>query len=90
VGNAIKSTILYLPLDTEAMILAAQLWAEARNKGKPFTDDRALDGDVILAAQAKSKNLSSNSAVIVVTSNKKHLSCFVDAREWQEITVETR
>jgi predicted nucleic acid-binding protein len=82
----LKSIILYLPLDTEAMVLASQLWAEARNKGKPFTHDRALDGDVILAAQAKSKNLSSHSDVIVVTNNKKHLSCFVDAREWQEIT----
>ncbi|MBC6433527.1 hypothetical protein FM036_45215 [Nostoc sp. HG1] len=45
---------------------------------------KALDGDVILASQSI---LVANYGheVIIATSNKKHLSIFIDAREWQEI-----
>jgi len=45
---------------------------------------KSLDGDVILAAQAKIEELNGNQ-VIVATTNVKHLSLFVDAREWQMI-----
>ena len=80
----LKSEIIYLPITTEVMLKAAELWAEARKKGKPTADNKALDGDVILASQAI---LVANYGheVIVATTNKKHLSLFVDAREWQEI-----
>lgn len=80
----LKSEIIYLPLTTEVMLKAAELWAFARKQGKPTTDNKALDGDVILASQAI---LVANYGhqVIVATTNKKHLSLFVDAREWREI-----
>jgi predicted nucleic acid-binding protein len=80
----LKSEIIYLPITTEVMLKAAELWASARKKGKPTADNKALDGDVILASQAiLVANLGHE--VIVATTNKKHLSLFVDAREWQEI-----
>jgi hypothetical protein len=47
-------------------------------------DDKALDGDVILAAQAMSVKINVRE-VIVATSNLKHLSLFVDASFWQDI-----
>lgn len=50
--DQLKSQIPYRPLTTEVMLLAAQLWADARKRGKPTADSNALDGDVILAAQA--------------------------------------
>lgn len=71
-------------MTTEVMLKAAELWAEARKKGKPTADNKALDGDVILASQAiLVANLGHE--VIVATTNKKHLCLFVDAKEWQEI-----
>ncbi|CAD5937468.1 PIN domain-containing protein [Planktothrix tepida] len=82
--DRLKSILDYTPINTEVMLLAAELWADARKSGNPTADNRALDADVILAAQAKLEELNGNS-VIVVTTNKKHLSIFVDAREWQEI-----
>lgn len=48
----LKQTLDYIPIQTDTMLLAAQLWAEARRNGKPTADAKALDGDVILSAQA--------------------------------------
>ena len=71
----------YLPITTSAMRLAAQLWAQARSAGLPTAPDPALDGDVILAAQA----LCLNTPVIVATSNPGHLGRFVPADLWSNI-----
>jgi predicted nucleic acid-binding protein len=80
--DTIISGVTYEPLTTQSMRLAAELWARARQEGRPTADRHALDGDVILAAQAKLLNAEE---VIVATSNVGHLTQFVDAREWQEI-----
>ena len=74
----------YLPLSDEALRLAAELWAQARQAGRPTAEPKALDIDVILAAQALSFG-PSPSEVVVVTSNQKHLSQFVTAQNWTEI-----
>lgn len=83
--DELKTVLNYLPITTEVMLLAAQLWAETRQKGKPTADSKSLDGDVILASQAKLEELNGNT-VIIATRNVKHLSLFVDAREWQNIS----
>src|SRR5256885_1412510 len=48
----LKAALLYAPITTEAMLLAAELWADARRRGFATAGDRSLDADVILAAQA--------------------------------------
>jgi predicted nucleic acid-binding protein len=73
----------YLPLNTNIMLQAAELWATARQKGKPTADPHALDGDVILAAQAMSVAMIDQT--VIATTNVSHLSLFVDAREWSNI-----
>jgi hypothetical protein len=86
----------YLPLSDEALRLAAELWArmlarraqtageKARQGVRPTAEPKALDIDVILAAQALSFGPAS-SDVVVATSNPKHLSQFVTAHNWSEI-----
>jgi predicted nucleic acid-binding protein len=71
----------YLPLTTTVIRRAAELLAQARQGGYPTAPDPALDGDVILAAQA----LSLGVPVIVATVNVVHISRFVPADLWQNI-----
>lgn len=82
--NQFKARLEYLPLNTAMILQAADFWAAARRKGVPTADPKALDGDVILAAQAQVINID-DERVVIATTNVKHLSRFVDAREWQNV-----
>jgi hypothetical protein len=73
-----------LPLMSADLRLAAELWAQTRQQGKPTADIHALDIDVILSAQVINCALP-QSDIVVATTNTKHLSYFVDAREWNTI-----
>jgi len=81
--DILKMLIGYIPITTEAMLKAAELWAQARKQGKPTADSKSLDADVILAAQALV--ISNGDDVIVATTNVGHLSHFVPAKVWNEI-----
>ena len=72
----------YLAITTAAMRRAAEYWAQARRHGRPAAADAALDGDVIIAAQATTLNLAK---VVVATTNPRHLSPFVEADLWFNI-----
>ena len=82
--DALERRIGYLPLSTIAMRKAAEFWADARNRGIPTAGDAALDGDMILAAQAATYSGSPGPPVIA-TTNVAHLSLFADADKWQNI-----
>jgi predicted nucleic acid-binding protein len=82
--DALKLAYTYLPLDTQMMIKAAELWADLRNRHLPTADDTALDGDVILAAQALVSD-GGRGEVIVATKNPGHLTRMVPAANWWEI-----
>lgn len=75
---------LQQPLNTETMHLAAALWADMRKQGQPTADDKALDGDVILAAQTILL-ARTGLKVIVATANVAHLSLMVSAEKWEKI-----
>jgi predicted nucleic acid-binding protein len=78
----------YLPINTRHMRTAAALWAEARRAGRPTSDAKAIDGDVILAAQALSL-MDGDHRVITASTNAVHLSRFVPTAEWGDIRPET-
>jgi len=82
-----KTQIDYVSLTTDMMLKAAELWAQARNNGKPTAAPEALDGDVILAAQAVLSAIPGRS-LCIATTNVGHLSQFADARHWQDIQPE--
>jgi predicted nucleic acid-binding protein len=74
--DQLRGRLIFLPLNSEAMLKAAELWAESRSLGKPTADPKELDGDVILAAQALQIGGT------VVTENPGHLALFVRIERW--------
>jgi predicted nucleic acid-binding protein len=80
----LENNLEYLPITTHAMHLAAELWANVRRAGSPTAADKALDGDVILAAQALTCGISASDAV-VATTNVGHLVRFISAKECREV-----
>jgi predicted nucleic acid-binding protein len=76
----------YLALSDEALRLAAELWAHARQGGRPTADALALDVDVIIAAQALTFG-PAPADVVIATTNAKHLAQFISAKHWSEILV---
>ena len=80
----LKKEIIYLPITTEAMLLASQLWSEVRRSGQPTSDSKALDGDVILAAQVMS-SIDPSFNPIVATTNVAHIERFIPAQLWETI-----
>lgn len=82
--DQLKAQLDYAPITTDAMLLAAELWAQLRHTGLPTSAPGALDGDCILAAQAI-EAAGPNDTVTVATDNVGHLGRLVDARTWETI-----
>jgi predicted nucleic acid-binding protein len=80
-----SNAVTYLPIDTAVMRQAALLWAEARQQGRPAAENKALDADMILAAQAI---VQSTSNFVIATTNVKHFPSIVQADTWQNILPE--
>jgi len=78
-----------IPITSQAMLRASELWADARNRGVPTAEDCALDADVIFAAQvlgSAAENGHAKGEYIVATANVRHISRYVDCTEWRNIT----
>lgn len=75
----------YLPLSDTALRLGAKLWARVRNAGTATADPKALDADVLIAAQALDTGLSP-AGFIIATVNVGHLALFAPAEIWTNIT----
>jgi predicted nucleic acid-binding protein len=74
----------YIPITTAAMRKAAELWADARRKGLATGDDKGIDADVILAAQAL-LFAGLGDKLVVATYNTRHLARYLNARHWRAI-----
>ena len=83
--DGFKTTFRYLPITTQVMLRAADLWAHSRRSGLPTGDPKKLDIDVILSAQALTLAVPS-ADIIVATTNVSHISRFVAADLWTNIT----
>ena len=81
--DELVNLVEYLPITTAAIRQAAIFWALARQQGQPTAGDKTIDGDMILAAQAVTLSASDS---IIATTNVGHLSRFVQADLWQNIS----
>lgn len=82
-----RNLIDFLPITKTALRQAAQLWAESRSQGMPTADAIDIDADVIIAAQCQLMQQQQPCQYLVVaTTNVKHLSRFVNAQKWQDIS----
>lgn len=73
----------YVPITTATWRRAAALWAAARNAGNVTAPPEALDGDVLVAAQALEES------AIVLTTNTKHFDWLsVKAVDWAAIPLQ--
>jgi predicted nucleic acid-binding protein len=81
--DALAGLLEYLPITTAAIRQAAIFWSQARQQGKPTASDKTIDADMILAAQAATLGVAD---YIIATTNVGHLTRFVPADLWQNIT----
>lgn len=83
--DSLALRMLFLPISTPVMRQAAEFWAVARQHGVATADDRALDADVILAAQARFIEETWQQEVVIATANVRHLARFATARKWRDV-----
>jgi predicted nucleic acid-binding protein len=69
----------YVPITTRVMRKTAEFWADSRRRGKPTSDPKELDCDVILAAQAVEFGAT------IITDNIGHLSQFAVTKRWADL-----
>jgi len=82
----LQKIVDFFSIATEAMRLAAHLWATSRSQGQPTADPKTLDADVIIAAQCQLiQQEYPGQSLIIATTNVNHLSRFIEAQEWQNI-----
>jgi predicted nucleic acid-binding protein len=77
--DSLEASVTYLAIDTPTLRRAAELWGAARRRGRPTAPPEALDGDVILAAQAEAIG------AMVVTEDAD-LGQLVPSRRWADIS----
>ena len=80
--DELSQLIEYLPITTTTMRRAAELWAQARQRGQPTAGDKTIDSDMILVAQAETLQISDTT---IATTNVGHLPRFISADLWQSI-----
>lgn len=80
--DGLSQMLEYLPISTDAMRKAAELWAQARQQGQPTASDKTIDGDMILIAQTMTLGIVE---AVIATTNIGHLSRFITADSWQNI-----
>lgn len=71
--------LTYVPMATSTWRAAAKLWATLRRGGTVTAAPNALDGDVLIAAQALAEGAT------VVTPNVRHFEAIVSALAWRDV-----
>ncbi|BAZ08272.1 hypothetical protein NIES4071_00770 [Calothrix sp. NIES-4071] len=80
--------IVHVPITTEALNKAAELWAWARKTGQQTAHSDKIDIDVILAAQSIILAQDMGEHTVIATSNVSDLQRYTFAEKWEDVTLE--
>jgi predicted nucleic acid-binding protein len=83
--DALHETLEFWPITSGVMARAAGLWAQARRQGRPAASNLSLDADMILIAQAEEAAQVLDGAMVIATTNVRHLTAFTNVRQWQNV-----
>jgi predicted nucleic acid-binding protein len=84
--DQLQDLIEFLPITKNLMKKAAELWAISRSKGQATADIKNIDADIIIATTCQLLQVEDpDQNLIIATTNVKHLSRFLEARNWREI-----
>lgn len=83
-----KESFGCIPVTTDVLIKAAELWAWARETNQGTAHDESIDFDVILCAQSILLSELSGKSAVIVTTNVRHIDRYVPSLRWEEATVE--
>ncbi|AFY93434.1 hypothetical protein [Chamaesiphon minutus] len=76
----------FIPVSRKDAILAAQMWVDAQADGRPTSDKKKIDIDVIISAQCLILQQDNpGQSVVMATTNIKHISRYCEAANWQDI-----
>ena len=91
--NKFKQKQETIPLESESLLLAADLWAELRRDGQPTADNKNIDCDVIMVAQAL-KLKRQFEQIIILTIDVKDLVRFnkfgIDVWDWKQALIDCK
>ncbi|MEM7761177.1 MAG: hypothetical protein AAF298_24060 [Cyanobacteria bacterium P01_A01_bin.40] len=85
--NKFKQRQEIIPIDSESLFLATELWAKLRRDGQPTADSKNIDCDVIMVAQAL-KLQKQFEQIIILTIDIKDLIRFrkfgIEVWDWKQ------
>lgn len=81
--DSFKLRFLYVPITTDMMLSAVEIWARVRQRGLPTASGVSLDADAILAAQSLVVAEKLGLDLTIATTNVRHLAHLAPAKDWR-------
>lgn len=88
--DELREIIDFLPLTTEVVKKASELWAEVRWQNIPTADSKTLDADMMISALwVILSEESPGQSVFIATKNVRHMKIFAkeQALDWDSIKI---
>ena len=86
--DQLQEIISFLPITSQLLRKASEIWASARHQGIPTASSKSLDIDIIICSHWQQlKEEFPGCYVVIATTNVKHLGRFAEAKTWQSILI---
>ncbi|BAZ09904.1 hypothetical protein NIES4071_17180 [Calothrix sp. NIES-4071] len=84
-SDELQDMINFLPVTSEVLIQAAELWASARSQGTPTGDNKSLDDMIICDYWQMLREESRGRYIVIATNNVEYLGRFAESQLWINI-----